>query len=164
VTVIAVTVTILTGFSDLSTGNSLAKGKIPERPGDPVIVDRITRAMGAYQFRTGKRMQWNDLADQSGLSQSTVSDIATLKRRVQIADAALFGDVLGVRPAWIAFGEEPMAVPPYEVTLQMPQAPEQVIPETAAGSGHRSETAGPHDSATPITSRPSKTRRPRTGP
>jgi hypothetical protein len=129
------TVTILTGFPDLSTGFLLPKQTKPERPGDPAIVDRITRAMGAYQFRTGKRMQWNDLADQSGLTQSTASDIATLKRRVQIADAAVFGRVLGVRPAWIAFGEEPMVASSAPVSQERPTEKGNNVQYAPPGAG-----------------------------
>jgi len=73
-----------------------------ERRGDPELLDRLNRAMGAYQARTGKAVEWQELAAAAGLKPSTMSDIVSLERMVRIKDAVAFADYLGVNFAWLA--------------------------------------------------------------
>jgi hypothetical protein len=84
--------------------------KRERKRGDPALLDRLNRAMGAYQMRTGKRVESQDLAKAAGLGSSTMTDITTLDRKVTIADAVAFADYLGVEFAWLAAGRGPMYV------------------------------------------------------
>lgn len=64
--------------------------------------------MGASQARTGKTVEWQELAKAAHLGASTMTDITTLDRRVTIAEAVAFADYLGVEFAWLAAGRGPM--------------------------------------------------------
>lgn len=91
------------------------KPKPQRKRGDPAILDRLNRAMGAYLLETGKRVEWQALAKAAGLGLSTMTDITTLDRKVTIADAIAFADYLGVSFAWLAAGRGPMrATPPLD--------------------------------------------------
>jgi hypothetical protein len=76
------------------------------------LLDRLNRARGAYLARTGKDVEWKDLAEAAGIGLSTMTDITTLDRKVTITDAAAFADYLGVEFAWLAIGRGPMTVSP----------------------------------------------------
>lgn len=81
----------------------------PERKrGDPLLLDRLNRARGAYLARTGKEVEWKDLAEAAGLGLSSMTDVTSLNRKVTIADAIAFADYLGVEFAWLAAGRGPM--------------------------------------------------------
>jgi hypothetical protein len=82
--------------------------KREQKRGDPALLDRLSKAMGAYQMRTGRRVESQDLAKAAGLGSSTMTDITTLNRKVTIQDAVAFADFLGVEFAWLAAGRGPM--------------------------------------------------------
>ena len=75
-----------------------------------MLLDRLNRARGAYLARTGKEVEWKDLAEAAGLGLSTMTDVTNLNRKVTIADAIAFADYLGVEFAWLAAGRGPMVV------------------------------------------------------
>jgi hypothetical protein len=130
--------------------------------GDPTIVDRLKRAVGAYQLRTGKEKAWKELAAETGLTASQMTEIVGCTRRVQIADAAAFGRVLGVRPAWIAFGEEPME-PARPIVTGLPKEPERAVDDRTEKPQRQPRVVGEvrSDPASRPRNRPSKGDTPR---
>jgi transcriptional regulator with XRE-family HTH domain len=77
--------------------------------GDKALAIRLTRARALHLANTGVEITWEELAQLVGLSKTAMSDVKNAKRGVQIREVARMAEVLGVRAAWLAFGEEPMA-------------------------------------------------------
>jgi hypothetical protein len=76
--------------------------------GDPALIDRIKRALGAYQLRTGETITAKELGALVGLTPSSMTDVMNADRKVTIAEASAWSKKLGVEFKWLAIGEGPM--------------------------------------------------------
>lgn len=108
----------------------------PQR-GDPDLVKRMQRVRGEHLRDRHVELEWQEIAQLAGMSESVLSDIVTLKRRVQLAEIPSLARALDVRKCWLAFEEGPMRPDPNaleqlaivkptpEGQSSVPQTPEQ---------------------------------------
>jgi hypothetical protein len=100
------------------------KGKSADAAiGDPETVDRLKRAVGAFQLRTGRTLTWKELGEAADLTPQSMTDVLRLKRRVTIRDARIWADMLSVEFSWLAIGRGPMVVMTQEEASRFGAAP-----------------------------------------
>jgi hypothetical protein len=105
---------------------------------DPELVDRLKRAVGAYQLRTGTTKTWKELGELAHLTPQSMTDVLRCKRKVTITDARIWADALGVEFSWLAIGRGPMIVMTQDDASRY-GAPPRGEPASAVFSRLRSE-------------------------
>lgn len=96
------------------------------RNGDPGLIDRLTRAIGYHQQKTGNRLTDKDLGEMCGLKPSTMTAIMTAERAVKIPEAAIWSRALGVCFEWLCLGVGEMECP------EIRQEPEVAVSAASA--------------------------------
>lgn len=86
---------------------------------------------------TGRDLRWAEVARSADMVQSVMSDIVTLRRRLQIEEAKAIAEVLGVRACWLVFGEGPRRALDAE-TAAIPE-----LPSIPVGEGRAVRVAEP---------------------
>jgi hypothetical protein len=110
------------------------------------LVDRLKRAIGAHQMRTGDTVTYKELGELADLTPSSMTDVINAKRKVTIAEAVLWADKLGVEFAWLAANRGPMTVLTTEDARKFGQAPSGGESAADHFTRRRAETEGkrPH--------------------
>lgn len=120
------------GGAVMSTARRASSSGQPQRrrpqtnpQGDPELVNRLKRAIGAYQMRTGDSITWKEMAGLVDLTPSSMTDVLSAKKRVTIEEARIWSKKLGVEFAWLAIGEGPMIAMTPEELRRYGAAPEE---------------------------------------
>lgn len=124
-------------------GTAGGKGVARSLQGDPELVDRLKRAVGAYQLRTGQTVTWKELGELAELTPSSMTDVLAVRKRVTIEEARIWSKKLGVAFAWLAIGDGPMIEMTPEEARRFGTVPEAGESAAALFARRRAEAQKP---------------------
>lgn len=96
--------------------------------GPAAVGRRLEQARLEAQVRQGRDIPWRELAAVAGIQPGQLPRMRRGDRQVTFPELLAFAALLGVRPAWLAWGEAPMW--PSERAALLPEVETVVPPRT----------------------------------